>query len=417
MGRVRLFVLIATGCATAAAGGCASMDKALKGADSALNLYESNPVQAAVDIAGSANPAATAKSLAKQRAAAYQKDPRLLLNDIREVRRDYQKLVSLLRGNVDKTWGHKEVKIPTRKEYVKYTQNYLSRAIVDFDKGKVTVETLDQTAPKTSLKNAITTTLLTPDDPRSVDLFSDKQVVLKGDRRPYLYNLVLDRDSQPIDTPASADRFADYLVSNKTSTRTVDVTGGNKTATYVTIDMVKNFEDRQAQKYQPMVTAYAEKYRVSKSLIFAIMKTESNFNPYAVSSAPAYGLMQLVPTSGAREGSRKALGRDESPSKDTLFDPQMNIQLGSAYLSVLMYDQLGDIADHTSREYCVISAYNTGTGNVMKAFSKDRGTALAMINKMSAPDVYARLKSKLPYQETRQYLPRVVQNRKGYVQL
>ncbi|MEJ2653641.1 MAG: transglycosylase SLT domain-containing protein [Gammaproteobacteria bacterium] len=105
------------------------------------------------------------------------------------------------------------------------------------------------------------------------------------------------------------------------------------------------------------------------------------------------------------------------PSKDALFDPRMNIELGSAFLSVLMYDRLGNITDNTSREYCVISAYNTGAGNVMKAFSKDRGTAVARINTMSAPDVYARLRRNLPYAETRRYLSRVVQNRKGFVQL
>lgn len=393
------------------------MDKALNSADSALNLYESSPVQTAVGISRSDNRTAAAKSLANQRVATYKSNPRQLLNDIREVQRDYQKLVSFLRGNVDKKWGHKEVKIASKKQYVKYTQNYLSRAVVNFDKGTVTVETLDQANPKTSLKNAIITTLLTPDDPRSVDLFSDKQITLSGDRKPYLYNLVLDQDGRPVDTPASADRYANFLLSKKVSTRPVDVNGKKSTAMFIKLDMVKNFQDRQAEKYRPIVASYAEKYKISKSLIFAIMKTESDFNPFAVSSAPAYGLMQLVPTSGAREGYKKALGRDETPSKDTLFDPRMNIQLGAAYLSVLMYDQLGNIADITSREYCVISAYNTGTGNVMKTFSKDRSTAVTTINKMSAPDVYAELKRKLPYQETRQYLPRVVQNRKGFVQL
>ncbi|MEJ2653640.1 MAG: murein transglycosylase domain-containing protein [Gammaproteobacteria bacterium] len=283
MNRTRAIGSLALACGIAAAGGCASMDKALKSADSAIDVYESGSVQTVVGIAAADNPSAAAKTLAKQRVTTYKRDPRQLLNDIRKVRRDYRKLVALLRGNVDKKWGRKEVKIASKKQYVKYTQNYLSRAVVDFDKGTVTVETLDQANPGTSLKNAITTTLLTPDDPRSVDLFSDKQITLNGERKPYLYNLVLDQDGNPVDTPVGADQYADFLLSNNASTRTVDVNGRNSTAMLVKFDLVKNFQDRQAKKYLPMVTSYARKYHVTKSLIFAIMKTESDFNPFAVS--------------------------------------------------------------------------------------------------------------------------------------
>lgn len=66
----------------------------------------------------------------------------------------------------------REVKVPEQKKYVKYTQNYMSRTVVDFDNGTIVVETLDDKILKESLTNAIVTTLLTPDDPRSVDLFS-----------------------------------------------------------------------------------------------------------------------------------------------------------------------------------------------------------------------------------------------------
>ena len=146
-------------------------------------------------------------------------------------------------------------------------------------------------------------------------------------------------------------------------------------------------------------------------------RTESNFNPFAVSSAPAYGMMQLVPSSGGREAYRAAKGKDEMPTRDYLFVAENNIELGSAYLGVLFDKQLDLVQNLVSREYCVISAYNTGPSNVLKAFSTDRVAAVNAINSMEPPGVYERLRKNLPYAETREYLARVVGYRRQFVSL
>jgi membrane-bound lytic murein transglycosylase C len=353
----------------------------------------------------------------KERADAYARDPEALVRDIKAVQRDFETILAALRGEVGKQWGKKEVKVPERKKYVKYTQNYRSRAIVDFDAGQIVVETLDERSPQASLKTAIVTTLLTPDDPRSVDLFSDKEITLTSDREPYLLGLVVDRNRNPIRTPAEAESFADWLLANQSATRPVEIEGAKKTARTVTIAMVVNFSNKQAEKYRSIVARMAAQYQISSSLVFAIIRTESNFNPFAVSSAPAYGLMQLVPTSGGRDAYRKVKGRDGIPSREYLFDPRNNIELGTAYLNVLMYSQLDDVDNTISREYCVISAYNTGPGNVYRTFSKDQRAALEQINSLQPSALYDRLRSSLPYQETRDYLAKVVRFRKQFVSL
>jgi Membrane-bound lytic murein transglycosylase C, N-terminal domain len=115
------------------------------------------------------------------------------------------------------------------------------RAIVDFDAGMITVETVDDKDPKGSLKNAIVTTLLTPDDPRAVDLFSDKSVTLSSAKEPYLLGLVQDQGGKSIATPAQAEGFADYLLEKQATTRKVDVQEGAKDALFVTVAMVANF--------------------------------------------------------------------------------------------------------------------------------------------------------------------------------
>jgi membrane-bound lytic murein transglycosylase C len=195
----------------------------------------------------------------------------------------------------------------------------------------------------------------------------------------------------------------------------VEVDGGKKDARYVTIAMVANHEHKQAEKYRDTVAQFSKSYDISPSLVFAIIRTESNFNPFAVSSAPAYGLMQLVPSSGGREGYRRAKGADTMPSKDYLFDPQNNIELGTALLNVLLYNQLEPVENTVSREYCAIAAYNTGAGNVFRTFSKDRTTAINEINRLHPGDLYETLRAQLPYEETRSYLHKVVNYRKDFV--
>ena len=368
-----------------------------------------------IDIAASRNPEAALRGAAKQRVKTYERDPRVLLADLRAAKRDFARLQAFLSRKAGASWGRKDVKLPSRTRYVKYTQNYRSRAVVDFDAGEITVETVDQKAPRESLKNAIVTTLLTPDDPRAVDLYSDKSITLSSSREPYLLGLVLDHDGKPIGSPWRAGRFADYLLRTRAATRRVDLKGGKKLALYVRFSMVPNFESSQARKYRPLVEKYAAKNKLSPSLVFAIIRAESNFNPFAVSPAPAYGMMQLVPASGGREAYRRVSGRDETPSRDFLFDPGNNIELGTAYLGLLFDERLDDVANPVSREYCVISAYNTGAGNVLRAFSADRVAAVNRINSMQPPAVFEQLRLHLPYKETRRYLVKVVNFRRQFL--
>ncbi len=318
-----------------------------------------------------------------------------------------KELAAFLR-DAAKEWG-KDPKQASRKRYVKYTQHYRSRAEVDFEQRRVTVETIDQSHPLKSLKEAITTTLLTPFDPEKVNLHSAAEVQL-GDE-PFLYRQVLDRDRQPVRWRWRAERYADALIADALKMKTLN----GKTVRYVTFAMEPATLGNTASRYREPVVKYAEKFGIHPALVYAVIEVESSFNPYALSAAPAYGLMQIVPTTAGRDSWQFLHGQDRVPTPAYLYDPDNNIEMGTAYLHLIDDRYLDAITNPISREYCMIAAYNTGSGNVLRTFHDDRSRAAERINAMSPEAVYAKLKSDLPYEETRRYVVKVREAKKRYL--
>ncbi|MDX1352792.1 MAG: murein transglycosylase domain-containing protein, partial [Thiomicrorhabdus sp.] len=105
-----------------------------------------------------------------------------------------RKQIAQFLDEIAKNWADKKTASP--KAYVKYTDHYLSRAIIDFNSGLIQVETVSKQNPKTALKNAIVQTLLTPEDPTRVDLFSAEAPPTGS--KPFLLELVRDQDNLPI---------------------------------------------------------------------------------------------------------------------------------------------------------------------------------------------------------------------------
>jgi len=352
----------------------------------------------------SKNPTASFKYFAKKKSTYYIQHPKQLKADIN--------FLVHFKENISKAWGKGNVVVPKRKEYVKYLQNYKSRALINFTKGTVRVETL---ANKESLKKSIVTTLLLPDDPRGVDLFGAKNVKLGG--TPYLYGEVKDDMGKNIRYQWRANRYANILLKHNYKTTTIKRDGKNVKMRYVKFSMVHNHTDIRITKFKPLVKKYAKKYNISETLVYAIIKTESNFNQFAVSGVGAYGLMQIIPRTAGRDAYLYTKGKKHTPTKTYLFNAKNNIELGVAYLNILNKKYLTGIYNPVSREYCVISAYNTGSGNVLKTFNKNRNRAKQIINRLTPKIIYTKLRHHLPYIETRNYLKKVVMAKKEFVHI
>ena len=129
----------------------------------------------------------------------------------------------------------------------------------------------------------------------------------------------------------------------------------------------------------------------------------------ARSHIPAYGLMQIVPQSAGIDASEVVFGEKKLLSPSYLYNGNNNINIGTTYIYIVYYRYLKRVSNPESRLYCTIAAYNTGVGNVARAFTgtKSIRKAEAVINGMSPKEVYDTLLIKLPYDETKHYLKKV----------
>jgi len=310
-------------------------------------------------------------------------------------------LIHHFTGKILKKWGSKEIKFAGKSNYVKYIDNYTSRTDVNFSKGSIVVETIASTEPLRHLKKAIITTLLTPDDPKHVDLFSSKNITLKG--QPFLYQQVLDQDHKPIQWSWRANRYANYLIKNKLQVKTVDF----KKSYYVHIPMVKDQIKIRSYQYASIIQRASKRYGIPEDLIYAIIKTESSFNPYAVSWANAYGLMQVVPKTAGKDVFRLVKKRSGQPSPEYLYNPENNIDTGTAYFYLLKNKYLNKIKNTASLEYSMISAYNGGAGGVLYTFNRNKQRAFHDINSLQPNQIYWALTHKHKNAESRKYLQKV----------
>lgn len=317
-------------------------------------------------------------------------------------------LYAELDQKVNKKWGKGNSELPEKKKYVKYTNDYQARTIVDFEKGTVRVETLTTEQPLNTLKQAVATTLLTTADPTKTDIFSSDAPNTEG--VPFLYPQVIDHDGKLVQYRWRAERYSNYLVSNKLKKST----SNGKTVYAVEFNLVAQHEHLRQEKYSQYVIAAAQRYNLSPALIYGIIETESSFNPYAVSPANAYGLMQVVPATAGRDVYNLVKKKSGEPTKEVLFSPANNIDIGSAYLYILQTRYLAKVANKTSQEYSMISAYNGGTGNVLKTFDTDRTRAMSKINQTSTSNVYKKLRYDHPRSESQMYLEKVTKAKKNY---
>jgi soluble lytic murein transglycosylase len=140
------------------------------------------------------------------------------------------------------------------------------------------------------------------------------------------------------------------------------------------------------------IKAESAKNNLDPYLVASLIRQESEFNPSAISKANAYGLMQLLPSTG------KAMAREEGISHfETyqLLDPETNIRLGTRDLRKTM-DKFGGVVEYA------LAAYNAGDDRVFdwQAAGPYHGI-----------DEFV---ESIPFTETREYVQGILRNEETY---
>jgi soluble lytic murein transglycosylase len=134
---------------------------------------------------------------------------------------------------------------------------------------------------------------------------------------------------------------------------------------------------------------------VDPFLIAAIIREESQYDEHAVSRVGAIGLMQVMPATANAVAQRHHL---PMVTRDDLFDHETNIRIGARYVEQLLGQFSGNVV-------ATIAAYNAGPIVVTKWSASHHGRS---------PDEFVEL---IPFQETRQYVKRVLRSYKEYLRL
>lgn len=305
---------------------------------------------------------------------------------------------------VMKKWGDSEMVESTQKDWVEYSEDESSRSIVDFENGKVTVEVL--TAPDENEEEVN----------RQLEKAIGDLLSSKGKTPDFNSELLPQQDvtedpvlEGQIDLKKYQDNPKNIVKEEKKETKTVTTEEGEKKVISIHFELVEDHIPKRAEKFKDMIAKHSRRFDITEPLIYAIIEQESSFNPMARSSAGAYGLMQIVPSSGGLDANRYVHNRNTAPTAAELYRPDFNIELGTGYLKKQMNVYFKGVTDLRCRMLCAIAAYNTGQGNVYYAFTGKRKSegAFKEINRYSYEQLYEHLKRMLPHAETRDYIQKV----------
>lgn len=343
-------------------------------------------------------------------------------NEFKSYQEAQTKAYNEYKEEISRYWD--EPKMSTKKRWVFYSEDKKTRTDVDFEKETIVVQTITSLPKEAKQKLQIALAKVVTIDTKTAHESDPLEKKLAEIKKPSSI-IVSDIKPEPIlstvifNKPPSKDVLISYIKSNVKDSN-IDSHESqklkNEMVYTLSIDMPKDAMLKRSKIYYNEVKKQADRQGLTSSLVFAVMHTESSFNPRARSHVPAFGLMQIVPSSAGVDTYKYLYNEKKIVSGSYLYDSTNNITMGSGYLHILYYRYLKKIKNPKSRLYCTIAAYNTGAGNIAWAFTRtnNMNKAAPIINDMTPEQVYNKLLKDLKYDEPKQYLKNVSKRINAY---
>ena len=317
----------------------------------------------------------------------------------------------------EQKWGRGNVAVSTETDWVEYSKDGNVRSVVDFETGEATIEIVqDKGKPvdKAEIEQQLKVLLTTKGTTKDYNTEMEKAVPLQ--ETPVLENQVVTPSGEVV-TKEHVDEGVREIAAAVVP-EVKPITGADnvvREVVVVKLDLAPDHIKTRASKYIKEVESYCMKWNVDPALAFAIMQTESSFNPKAKSHVPAYGLMQIVPRSAGADCAQSLKKPFSTPTANYLYEPENNIEMGVHYLYLLNKRYYTKVTNSDSQVLCVIASYNTGAGNVARALRGDTSIskAIPQINEMSYDQLFKYFEKKL-LPETQNYIRKVTERMNNF---
>lgn len=352
------------------------------------------------------------KAMMQSDSALYKELEKEYQDYVKAEKEAYEKFVK----EISAMWGGDNVVESTNKEWVEYSDDGQSRSVVDFEQGEAKIEiiiTPEEESSEVKLEEKVEEKVkdLIVNKGKTKDYDSSKEKAVPLQETPVLENQVQTPSGEVI-TENNVNEGVKEIVQEAVIEKK-EITGDDgekRQVVTIKLDLAPNHIKTRAEVYKNEVEKYCLKYDVDPALAYAVMQTESSFNPKAKSHVPAYGLMQIVPSSAGQDCAASLKKDFVKPTANYLYEPENNIEMGVHYLHLLKKRYYTKVTDPRSRDLCVIASYNTGAGNVARALRGDTkiSKAIPQINEMSYEELFKYFEKKL-LPETQNYIRKVTE--------